>query len=186
MTMMQQATARTTERDAFYDRNGVFKIASLLEQLEGSLTGRLGTRRRNSQRYLKTFGLITMVGASATLAMPMDKAQARGDFSLSCTNIQLNAVDFSKTAMLRADCKTKDQGDPTKAVQEGASINLNDVRTINHGRLQWARRPGGGDFQEGFLRNPFARGGHNEPVAMCNGELETLDLDGNITNDNGN
>ena len=77
MTMMQQAAARTTERDAFYDRNGAFKIASLLEQLQGSLTGRLGTRRRNSQRYLNTFGLITMVGASATLAMPMDKAQAR-------------------------------------------------------------------------------------------------------------
>jgi hypothetical protein len=60
-----------------------------------------------------------MVGLSANFALPMGRAQARGDFSLTCTNIQLNAADFSKTATLTADCKGKDQKDPKKATHQG-------------------------------------------------------------------
>jgi hypothetical protein len=134
-----------------------------------------------------------MVGVSANFALPMGKAQARGDFSLTCTNIQLNAVDFSKTAMLKADCKRKDPKDSKKAIHQGASINLNAIITVNQGQLQWARRPSGGDFQQscaqdglGFLGNPFGTGGHVELVAMCNGQFQGVDLDGNITNDDGN
>jgi hypothetical protein len=75
----------------------------------------------------------------------------------------------------------------------GASINLNEVLTVNQGRLQWARRPGGGDFQQscaqdglGFPRNPVGGGGHNDLVAICNGRLQGIDLNDNITNDDGN
>jgi hypothetical protein len=88
MMMMQQAAARTPEREAFCDRNGVFKMVSLLEQPHGSVTGWPTTRHGNFQRYLKTFGLITMVGVSANFTI-IGQAQARGDFSVSCTNIQL-------------------------------------------------------------------------------------------------
>jgi hypothetical protein len=86
-----------------------------------------------------------MVGVSSNLAMPMGRAQARGDFSLSCNNLKLHAVDFSKTAMLMADCKTNSPRDPTKSVHKGASINLNDIITNSNGALQWAAH---GDFQQ--------------------------------------
>jgi hypothetical protein len=51
------------------------------ERLHGSVIARPTARHGNFQRYLKTFGLMTMVAVSASLAMPMGKAQARGDFS---------------------------------------------------------------------------------------------------------
>jgi hypothetical protein len=115
---MQQA-ALTPEHDAFHERKGGFNKLWFPKRLSGALATRPTTYHRNFQRYLKTFGLITMVGMSANLAMSVGEAQARGDFSLSCTNIQLHAVDFSKTAMLRADCKRKDQRDPKNAVHHG-------------------------------------------------------------------
>jgi len=126
MTMMQQAAARTSERQAFYDQNAGFNNAVLWNWPQGSVIARLTTRRRSFQRYLKSFGLVTMVAVTASLALPMGKAQARGDFSSTCTNLKLNAVDFSKTATLTADCKRQDQKDPKKATHYGASINLNE------------------------------------------------------------
>jgi len=138
MTMMQAATARTSERNAFYDRNGGFNKAALWDQLHGSVTARPGSSDRKFRRYLKTLGLITMVGVSANLAMPMGKAQA-GGFGLTCNNVKLDAVDDSKKAILSADCKRKD---PTKTLY--SSINLNDY-LANSGGLVWATH---GDFQQ--------------------------------------
>jgi hypothetical protein len=194
MTMMQRAPTRTSEREAFYDQNGASNKMPLWERQHGSLTARPTPRHRNFRLYLKTLGLVTIVGVSANLALPMAKAQAGGNFSLSCTNIHLNAVDFSKTAMLTADCKRMDQRDPNKAVHKGASINLNEIIMFDQNQqLQWARRPGGGDFQQscsqdglGLLGNPVGFAGHSELVATCNGGLKGIDLDGNITNEDGN
>ena len=198
MTMIQQATTRTSERDAFYDPNGVFDKAPLWQRLHGSVTARPTTRHWNFQRYLKTFGLITMVGASAILAMPIGKAQARGDFILSCNNIRLNAVDFSKTAKLTADCTRKDRSTNT-----GAYINLNDYIVNNQGTLQWATH---GDFQETCYQsslkslNDFATSqslAEGSPLASKPRLLDAncdqffpneskIDLNDHITNDNGN
>ena len=79
MAMMQQAGARTPEREALYDENGDFDETLLRERLHGSVTARPTTRHWNFQRYVKTFGLIIMVGVSSNLAMPIGRAQARGD-----------------------------------------------------------------------------------------------------------
>jgi hypothetical protein len=69
----------------FCDPKGALNKAHLRERLQRSATARPKTRDRKFQRYLKTFGLITMVGVSASPAMPIDKAEARGDFSLTCS-----------------------------------------------------------------------------------------------------
>src|SRR5262245_7442752 len=127
MTMMQQATARTSERQAFYDQNAGFNNAVLWDWPHGSVIARPATHHPNFQSYLKAFGLITMFAVTGSLALPMGKAHARGNFSSTCTNLKLNAVDFSKTATLTADCKREDQRDPKKATHKGASINLNAI-----------------------------------------------------------
>jgi len=193
MTMMQQPAARAVEQKALYERDGRFNNASLWKRVDGPGTARPKTHSRNFQRYLKSFGLITMVGVSASLALPMGKAQARGNFSATCSNLKLNAVDFSKTATLTADCKREDQRDPKKVTHQGASINLNEVLTVNQGRLQWARRPGGGDFQQSCSRDglgdigiPIGLGGTSVLVAFCNHHLQRIDLNENIVNDDGN
>jgi|SRR6516165_6076594 hypothetical protein len=185
MTMMQAATARTSERDAFYDRNGGFNQAALWERLHGSVTGR-GTRDRNFRRYLKTLGLITMVGVGASLAMPMGKAQARGDFSKTCTNLNVQSADFSNTASLTAAC-TNQHG---KSVS--ASINLNDlIADDQDGNMEWASH---GHFQRSclhsFIENPFDEPKPHNLAAFCltaaGLEVQTdIDLDQHIANING-
>jgi hypothetical protein len=143
----------------------------------------LVTAKKAPRRILKSLGLMTMVGISANLlAASAAKASPLGNFSATCKNLRLNAADFSKTAMLTADCIRRD-----KTTHAGAQINLNDVLTINQGRLQWARRPGGGDFQES-CRNDFLlqRGSFG---AFCRGQpgegQKFIDLNENIINDNG-
>src|SRR5262252_5501082 len=64
-------------------------------------------------------------------------AQTRGDFSLSCSNINLNLA--SKTAVLSANCRRGDG-----SIHSGASINLNDYITNNNGNLTYVGA--GGDF----------------------------------------
>src|SRR3974390_1613723 len=142
MTMMQRATARTSEREAFYDRNGGLNKEPLWEGLHGSVIARPTPRHGNFRRYLKTFGLMTMVGASATLAMPIGKAQASGDFVLWCKNIQLHAFGYSKTAMLSADCT---RNDPKKTLHSSMNLNEYIVNSEGIGGLDWATH---GDFQE--------------------------------------
>jgi len=198
MTMMQRATARTSEREAFYDRNGGFNKAPLWERLHGSVIARPTPRHGNFRCYLKTFGLITMVGASATLAMPIGKAQASGDFILSCNNTRLNAVDFSETAMLMAEC-TRKNGSTNKK----ASINLNDLIANIQGTLKWATH---GDFQETCYQSSLMSLYHSaisqslaegSPLASKPRLLDAncdqffpnaskIELNDHITNDNGN
>jgi hypothetical protein len=150
--MMQLATARTSERDAFYERNGGFNKAPLWDQLHGLVTARPEPRDRNFRRYLKTLGLITMVGVSANLALPVGKAQAGGDFTLSCVRLRLNSADFSNTAVLTANCIRRD-----KSISDNASINLNDyIADDQDGNMQRASH---GHFQRSCLasalENPF-------------------------------
>jgi hypothetical protein len=183
MTMMQQAAARTSERKANYDRNSAFNMELPWEDLHGSVSGRPRSRNRNFRRYLKTFGLITMVGVSASLAMPVAKAQAwPGGFSMTCHNLRLNGVNFSQTAMLTADCVRRD-----KTTHVGAQINLNDYITNNHGRLQWSN-PGGGDFQQSCGGDFLFQSG--VLTAFCRGgqQMENplpINLNAHIANDNG-
>ena len=85
MTIMKQATARTPEREALYERNGGFNKAPPWERLHGLVTARPTTRHPNFRRYLETFGLMTMVGISANLlAAPVARAESPGNFSRSC------------------------------------------------------------------------------------------------------
>jgi hypothetical protein len=180
MTMMQQATARTCEREAFYERNGGSHKPPLWERPHGSVTARPTPRHRNFRRYLKSFGLITMVGVSANFALPMGKAQARGNFSSTCHNIQLEAKDHSKTAKLSADCTRQD---PRQTLR--SSINLNDYLTNNQGHLQWRRRPGGGDFQESCSSTGFFLGSSHQLVTFCQLGSQTIDLNERIANIDG-
>jgi hypothetical protein len=190
MTMMQLATAQAPEGEAFYNPNGGFNMATLREWLHGSVIAPPATRHPNFRRYLKILGLITMVGVSANLAMPMGKALAAGDFSLTCNNIQIDEQDGTKKAMLSADCKRMDP----RAKPLHSSINLNDY-IGNIGFLTWATH---GDFQEtcGADRlqvwNLF--GAHEARfTANCQGDGPfgtnadtSLDLDAHITNIDGN
>jgi hypothetical protein len=180
MTMMQQATARTPEREAFYDQNSAFNKAPLRERPLDSVTVRATTRHWNFQRYVKTFGLMAMVGLSASLAMPMSKAQARGDFSLSCTNLHVNSADFSNTA----NC-TNQYGRSVPAF-----INLNDLIADGpDGNMQWASH---GHFQRSCLHSGIESIPFNEPRphrlgAFCHradkSEVETdIDLNDHIAN----
>jgi CVNH domain len=149
-------------------------------------TTRPTTRQRNFQRYLKTFGLITIVGVSANLAMPIGKAQARGDFSLSCVNLNVMSTDFSNTALLTADC-TNQHGRSVPA-----SINLNDlIADDQDGNMQWASH---GHFQRSCLHsgieNPFNEPRPHNLAAFCLREnqsevLTDIDLDQHIANING-
>jgi hypothetical protein len=178
MTMIQQAAARTPTREALYDRNGASNKSPLW------VTARPTTRL---QRYLKTLGLVTMVGVSANLALPMGKAQARGDFSLSCVNLNVTSADFSNTALLTADC-TNRQGKSVKA-----SINLNDwIADDQDGNMQWASH---GHFQRSCLHsgieNPFNEPRPHNLAAFClraNGSevLTDIDLNDHIANIFGN
>ena len=184
MTMMQLATARTSQREAFYDRNSAFNKAPLWERLHGSVMVRPTTRHWNFQRYLKTFGLITMVGVSASVAMPMGKAQARGDFSLTCTNPNVKSADFSNTASLTANCLDgHGHRVPTNP------INLNDLIADDpDGNMQWATH---GHFQQSCLHsgieNPFNEPQGHNLAAFCHradgSEVETdIDLNDHIAN----
>jgi hypothetical protein len=179
MTTMQAATAWTSERDAFYDRNGGFNKAALWERLHGSVIARPTARHGNFQRYLKTFGLMTMVAVSASLAMPMGKAQASGNFSLTCNNLKLQAVNFSKTAMLSADCKRMD---PTKKPLH-ASINLNNYIVDDKQRhLNWATH---GDFQQTCSQSQLQWMGGVFLYSVCGIFTNGIDLDEHIANIDG-
>ena len=128
-----------------------------------------------------------MVGVSASLAMPMGKAQARGDFSLTCNNLNVKSVDFSNTAMLTANC-ANGHG---KSVP--ASINLNDlIADDQDGNMQWASH---GHFQQSCLHsgieNPFNEPRPHNLAAFClraNGSevLTDIDLNYHIANIFGN
>lgn len=148
---------------------------------------RLATAKKASRRMLKALGLMTMVGISVNLlAVPPARAHPPGNFTLTCKNLRLNATNFSKTAMLTADCKRKDQ-----STHFMASMNLNDVITNNHGRLQWRRRPGRGDFQQScvndslLLRGTFLAKCLVGSVPPRFALPSDLDLNENIINDNG-
>jgi hypothetical protein len=130
---MQQAVARMPGREAFHDRIGAPRNSPLCERRRGLASPRSA---------LKTVGLMTMVGVAANFTMPMNKAQADGNFSATCKNIRLNAIGFSKTAVLTADCLKFDG-----RTYNHSSINLNTYITNNHGVLE-SSFPGGGDFQE--------------------------------------
>src|SRR6516164_1985261 len=160
MTIRQQARARTSER--------------------GSAAAR-PTRHPNFQHYLETFGLMTMVGISANLlAAPVARAESPGNFSGSCKNLGLNATNFSKTAMLTADCRRQD-GTYLKA-----EVNLNDLITNNHGSLQWGR-PGGADFQQSCSGDALS-GSKLTSSCVASPEVKKstqIDLSEKITNDNG-
>jgi len=135
MTMMQAATARTSERDAFYDRNGGFNKAALWDQLHGSVTARPGSSDRKFRRYLKTLGLITMVGVSANLAMPMGKAQA-GGFGLTCNNDRLHVVNLLGLHLgtLAANCL----GVGPFGLPGDSVIELNEHITNDDGTLKYS------------------------------------------------
>jgi hypothetical protein len=64
-------------------------------------------------------------------------AQPRGDFNMSCSNINLNP----KTAVLSANCKKSDG-----SLHSGASINLNDVIANDNGNLKYVAASG--DFSK--------------------------------------
>ena len=135
MTMMQQATARTYERDAFYDRNGGFNKAPLWERLHWSVTARPTTRHPNFPRHLKILGLITMVGVSANLAMPMGKAQA-GGFGLTCNNDRLHVVNLLGLHLgtLAANCL----GVGPFGLPGDSVIELNEHITNDDGTLKYS------------------------------------------------
>ena len=148
---------------------------------------RLVTANKEPRRMLKALGLMTVVGISVSLlAASAAKAHPPGNFTLTCKNLRINATDFSKTAMLTADCKRNDQ-----STHFMASMNLNDFITNNHGRLQWRRRPGGGDFQESCVSDYLLLRGTFLDTCLV-GSLpprfalpSDLDLNENIINDNG-
>jgi hypothetical protein len=183
MTTMQQAAARTSEREAFYARNGGFGKSPLWERVHDSVTARPTMRHWNFQRYLKTLGLMTMVGVSASLAMPMGRAQARGDFSLSCKNLNVRSADFSNTAVLTADC-TNRQGHSV-----GASIDLNNLIADDPmGNMEWASH---GHFQQSCrasgIENPFNEPQGHNLAAFCHRAdgsevLTDIDLNQHIAN----
>jgi hypothetical protein len=79
MTMMQQAVAGLSGRKAFRDR-----IPRGAVERAGGLGDPLGA--------LKTLGLITVVGMTANFAMPINSAQANGDFSRTCWPSRLRTV----------------------------------------------------------------------------------------------
>jgi len=118
-------------------------------------------------------GLMTPAGGNA---------QTRGDFSLSCSN--LNLASSSKTAVLRANCRRVDG-----SIDSGASINLNDYITNSNGNLAYVGA--GGDFsascsninldpKTGVLKANCRRAdGRTNSGASIN-------LNDDITNDNGN
>jgi hypothetical protein len=148
---------------------------------------RLATAKKPPRRMLKALGLMTMVEISVNLlAAPPVTAHPPGNFTLTCKNLRLSATNFSKTAMLTGDCKRKDQ-----STHITASMNLNDFITNNHGRLQWRRRPGGGDFQESCVNDSLLLRGTFLATCLV-GSLpprfalpSDLDLNENIINDNG-
>jgi len=149
MTTMQLATIQTYERETFRNENGAFNKTPLSERLHGSDTARPTTHHWSFQRYLKTFGLITMVGASVTLAMPIGKAQARGEFSKTCTNLSLGTIPTDPHAVtLYGHCGTGHNG----GVNNQARINLNDYVTNRYGYLKWATHGDFGDTCFAYLR----------------------------------
>jgi hypothetical protein len=139
------------------------------------------TRNPNFQRYLETFGLMTMVGISANLlAAPVARAESPGNFSATCKGLGLSATNFSKTAMLTADCRRQD-GTYLKT-----EVNLNDLITNNHGALQWGH-PGGADFQQSCSGDVLS-GSKFTSSCIESAEVKKstqIDLNEKITNNNG-
>ena len=84
MSMIQPATAGIFGRKAFDGRNGGSNNRPLWDRLHGSVTTRPRMCRRNLWRLLKTFGLITMVGVSANIAVPPAQAttHSKGNVTL--------------------------------------------------------------------------------------------------------
>jgi hypothetical protein len=189
MITMQLAAVQTPEHEAFYHEKSAFNLAPLRVRLHRSVIDRPMTRYPNYRRFLQTFGLITMVAVSANLVLPMGKALARGNFSLSCVSLNVKSADFSSTALLTAHCTRKD-----KSVNNKASINLNDlIADDQDGNMQWASH---GHFQQSCLHSgiesiPFGEPRPHHLAAFClraNGsEVNTdIDLNDHIANDNGN
>ena len=132
-----------------------------------------------------------MVGASATLAMPIGKAQARGDFSKTCTNLSLGTIPTDPHAVtLYGHCGTGQNG----GVNTQARINLNDWITNDHGWLKWATHGDFGDTCFAFLRSVnnsvtgIMDGGclYDSPAGQSPYRNSSIDLDEHITNNHGN
>ncbi|MDZ8227940.1 CVNH domain-containing protein [Nostoc sp. ChiVER01] len=90
-------------------------------------------------KSFKIMSLVVQIISFGVFLIPVKEALADGNFSNSCTNISLEARDYSNTAILRADCKRRNQS------VNKASINLNDYIINNDGRLAWQNR---GGFQQ--------------------------------------
>ena len=109
MSMIQPATARISEREAFDERNGGFNNGSLWDRPHRSVTTRPRMWLRNLRRLFKTFGLITMVGVSANVAVLPAQATTHsrgnvtlfvhgfgpGGFNTTWSNGQLTAIDVT-------------------------------------------------------------------------------------------
>lgn len=123
---------------------------------------------------------------ASLLIISMEKAEANGNFSQSCTITGFNAQDFSKTAVLTANCRRRDG-----SIHYGASINLNNYITNRFGNLKWQS---GGDFEESCYQIGLESQGTPSPTFMSgfcyneNGYANgtSINLNENITNNNGN
>jgi CVNH domain len=154
---------------------------------DSKTANRLATGNKAPRRMLNALGVMTMLGISVDLlAAPPAKAHPPGNFTLTCKNLRLNATNFSKTAMLTADCKRKDRSTHFMAL-----MNLNDFITNNHGRLQWRRRLGGGDFQESCVNDSLLLRGTFLATCLVGSVPprfalpSDVDLNQNIINDDG-
>ena len=129
MSMIQPATARISEREAFDERNGGFNNGSLWDRPHRSVTTRPRMWLRNLRRLFKTFGLITMVGVSANVAVLPAQATTHsrgnvtlfvhgfgpGGFNTTWSNGQLTAIDVTNAV----DCTNYWQTLPSYLRQQG-------------------------------------------------------------------
>ena len=133
-------------------------------------------------QFFKALGFTAALPISASLLMiSMGKAQASGQFSKTCNYITLESKDFSKRAILTADCRRRDG-----STNSGASINLNDYIVNDNSYLRWASH---GDFQESCEAAYLIDQHTMEAICRArNGDYyyDDIDLDDHIANINGN
>ena len=123
------------------------------------------------------------------LLKPTDgQAPTPGNFSSSCGSIHLNSADFSRTAVLTADCRRRDG-----SIHSGASINLNDYITDDNGNLRYVGT--GGDFSLSCGNIHLDSAGFSQTAVLTancrrrDGGIHSgasINLNDHITNDNGN